>query len=149
MKFIELEKIFEKIPNKYLAIVLAAKEVRRVAELRKAAQAQAAENMAEGAMEEIKPVTNLEVTPKKRGRKSKKEISGMVETIKISSSEAPKPVSPSEPISEVDIEMGSDKMISAVAAEKSEENPYIAALKKILKKYDFTKPKDKTEAGKN
>lgn len=127
MKFVDLEKIWEKYPNKYLALVVAAKEVRKINEERKPpplsreteVQATAASSIPENAP--IEPSA-----PKKRGRKPKRLTAESIETGK----SVPKIKTPEDLFP---VEVRSIAKGRGVVAEKSEENPYIAALNKTLK----------------
>ncbi len=50
-----------------------------------------------------------------------------------------------EPRDLITMEIGEDKKIKSVAAEKSGENPYVLALKKVGQYYDLTKHKSDSE----
>lgn len=145
MKFIEIEKLTEKIPNKYMAIVLASKEARKIIEVRKPVAAQAVETPPDTAVPEIE--AKEEPVVKKRGRKSKKEImetSSVIESDQTPVQTSKKEVSEQDDL--VSLEFTTDKKIKSVSVGKIEENPYIAALKKVAKNFDFTeKSSNKTE----
>ncbi|MEO0076746.1 MAG: hypothetical protein ABIJ94_01630 [candidate division WOR-3 bacterium] len=120
MKFIDIEELYQKFPNKYLAIVKAAREVRKLNEERKniyKKDTTPAENTDSTLKqtEEGEETTLLTVT-KKRGRRPKKEL---VEIDKIKS--------------DVKSSFSDKTQIESIIAEKPESNVYIEALKRILK----------------
>jgi hypothetical protein len=124
MKFIDLDEIYKKYPNKYVALVLASKEVRKIIDA----------NKPPPLPREDEQVTTTAVpetaipepqAPKKRGRKPKKPVVETAEEIK----PAPKLLTEEEmfPVQIKDRAKG-----IGVRAEKTQENPYIAGLRKIL-----------------
>lgn len=140
MKFIEIEKLTERIPNKYMAIVLASKEARRITEANKPVEVPSSDILPETAVPEIK--TKEAVAVKKRGRKSKKATLETPQEINIATMQSE--TSPGQDL--ITMEMTADKKIKSVAAEKSGENPYIAALKKVVKYYDLTGQKKESDS---
>lgn len=150
MKFIDIEEIWKKYPNKYQAIILAAKEVRKMTEAKKASTsvADATQSGIEPskdasalstAVPDIEPSVIELSQPKKRGRKPKKTITEKPVTSQ--KTETPEDISvtfetitdESEPTGDTAQRRSSVIGIRKVVAEKMDENPYRAALKKILK----------------
>jgi DNA-directed RNA polymerase subunit K/omega len=128
MKFVEIEDLLKKYPNRYMSIVAASKEARKIIEERKPAPISREETTAtaETAVPEEMLSGTLEPNlPKKRGRKPKNlTISNTdAENILAQTENKGKPVDTKTAIS----------MRGRVSAEKSEENPYIEAIKRILK----------------
>jgi DNA-directed RNA polymerase subunit K/omega len=125
MKFVDLDDIYKKYPNKYAALVLAGKEVRKIIDANKPSPRPRDEEMV--AATAVPEVSIPEPqAPKKRGRKPKKPVTETAAEIK--------PVPPKlEPEQELftaqikDLPKG-----RGVVVEKTEANPYIAGLKKIL-----------------
>jgi DNA-directed RNA polymerase omega subunit len=120
MKFVNMDELLAKVPNKYKAIVLAAKEARKIIEARRPPSVPKEPDI----LPPTAVVPEIEVTPnepKKRGRKPKITTLEKAETEKRSL----KTEFIEEPIETVTIEE------TRVTAEKLDENPYIAALRKI------------------
>jgi len=144
MKFVDMEEIWKKYPNKYVAIVAAAKEARKIIETRKPPsppRSVDAPITAETAVPEPAPIEPP--APKKRGRKPKKpcvaknttEAQSHRENIEENSVSSVTPCLGGE-----SFEMrGATQPLRArarwhgVAREKTEVNVYIEALKKVLK----------------
>ena len=125
MKFIDLDDIYKKYSNKYFALVLAGKEVRKINEANKPPPLPKEEEpvTATAAPEIAIPEPQA---PKKRGRKPKKPAADAAEEVK--------PVPP-KIVTEEEILSAQTKEPTksfGVRAEKTNENPYIAGLKKIL-----------------
>jgi len=125
MKFVEIEELLKKYPNRYISIVAASKEARKIIEERKPVPISREEitATAETAVPEQMLSGTLEPNiPKKRGRKPK--------NLTITNADAESMLvnkeKPAEPKTTI---AGRGR----VAAEKSEENPYIEAIKRILK----------------
>ncbi|MBS4015317.1 MAG: DNA-directed RNA polymerase subunit omega [Candidatus Latescibacteria bacterium] len=143
MKFIEIEKLTEHIPNKYLTIVLASKEARKMTEATKPVQVPQNDLLPETAVPEIK--VQEEPVVKKRGRKSKKSILQTPEQMNVETIRIEQAKEKSELHSDaIALEMTADKKIKRVVAGKDEVNPYIAALKKVLKRYELSEKKEST-----
>lgn len=123
MKYINLEEIWQKFPNKYQAIVKIAREVRKINEARKPAIPEPTETTPETAVPEIEPtVVTLSSEPKKRGRRPKKAV------------EEIKPQLEKESLKEkMSVVIENTESGKKIVAEKEEENPYLVAIKKILK----------------
>ncbi len=125
MKFVDLDEIYKRYPNKYVALVLASKEVRKIIEANKPPPLPKED-------EEITVVAKPDITileppaPKKRGRKPKKPATEAVEE--------QKPVPPKIVTEEEVLPIQTNGPVKGfgVRAEKTQENPYIAGLKKIL-----------------
>lgn len=137
MKFVDIEELLKKYPNRYMAIVAAAKEARKIIEERKPVPMSREELTAtsEAAVPETDLATTLESNaPKKRGRKPKKVTADKIETDKttIKAISIEDAVGGSSQLSK----SGNPNIIlkgRGVIAEKDESNPYIEALKRILK----------------
>jgi DNA-directed RNA polymerase subunit K/omega len=143
MKFIEIEKLTEKIPNKYLTIVLASKEARKMTDATKPVEPLQNDILPETAVPEIK--VQEQPVVKKRGRKSKASLLQTPEQMNVEAMVTERAKEKSEQHNDsIALEMTSDKKIKRVAAGKDEVNPYIAALKKVLKKYNVSEEKEST-----
>ncbi len=128
MKFVEIEELLKKYPNRYISIVAASKEARKIIEERKPVPISREEitATAETAVPEQMLSGTLEPNiPKKRGRKPKNLTitNADAESMLVKTESKEKPAEPKTTIA------GRGR----VAAEKSEENPYIEAIKRILK----------------
>lgn len=125
MKFVEIDEILASSPNKYATIILAAKEARKIIEARKPPPLpkESDELSAETtivATEQLKVSVEKEV--KKRGRKPKK--------LTLEKSDNEKNIADKE---ESDLSETISITENRVTAEKDEENPYMAALRKAVK----------------
>jgi len=137
MKFVDMEEIWEKYPNKYVAIVAAAKEARKIIETRKPPsppRSVDAPVTAETAVPEPAPIEPP--APKKRGRKPKKlavesTLLGSKDTIRDEKTETATKID--VPVNPFPVEMRGAIKWRGVVAEKTEVNVYIEALKKVLK----------------
>lgn len=137
MKFVDIEELLKKYPNRYMAIVAAAKEARKIIEERKPVPITREDLTAtpETAVVETDLSDSIEVnTPKKRGRKPKKAVADKVDIEKTTTKvngikDATDESSRLNATGDVNIVLKG----RGVIAEKTESNPYIEALKRILK----------------
>jgi hypothetical protein len=119
MKFANLDDIWKKFPNKYQALVMISKEVRKINDAKKPVMYEPVEVTPETAVPEPEPIVAQASEPKKRGRKPKKAISEEAKT-------EPKK-------EEISIVVDNTEIGKRAIAEKNEDNAYIQAIKKILK----------------
>ncbi len=114
MIYVEIEKIWEKFPNKYLAVLKAAKETRKILEAQKIPSSGSphSNNETTEAITGTKSSSSQE-TSKRRGRNTK-DLTSKIE-------------SEVDNIAHITI---TDKV---VVAERQETNPYIAGLKRVLR----------------
>jgi len=134
MKFVNLDEIWKKFPNKYQALVMIAKEVRKINEAHKPYAPKPVEIIPETAVPVVEPPVVDAPGPKKRGRKPKKVvIEETKQTPKAEISVMRSAVERSETTQEM-VVVETSGTGKRVVAEKSEENPYFAAIKKILSK---------------
>ncbi len=117
MKYVEIEEIWKKFPNKYVEVLKAAKESRKILEAQRTSSVKIPPTEAENNNLTATKTSTIQETSKRRGR-----------TIKDISSKKIKPEL--ENIAQITI---TDE---AVIAEKEETNPYIAGLKRILRSKD-------------
>jgi DNA-directed RNA polymerase subunit K/omega len=133
MKYIDLERIWDKYPNKYRAIVIASKEARKIIEAQKPpaipeeaedTQTATASGTAVRAPETAETTAETNV-PKRRGRKPKKSTETKEKQEEVAAEAEPlkEPLTP---------EYSMMQKGHSVVAEKTEQNPYLAAIKKIL-----------------
>jgi DNA-directed RNA polymerase subunit K/omega len=125
MKFVEIDEILASAPNKYATIILAAKEARKIIEARKPPPLpkESDELAVEARLvvpESQKTIIEKEV--KKRGRKPKKLTVDDHDNLESMTIKEESDLSETISITE-----------NRVTAEKDEENPYMAALKKAVK----------------
>lgn len=114
MIYVEIEKIWEKFPNKYLAVLKSAKESRKLLESQKIPSSKSPHSNSETteALGGTKSSTGQE-TSKRRGRNIK-DLTSKNESVE-------------DNIAHITI---TDKV---VVAEIQETNPYIAGLKRVLR----------------
>ena len=125
MKFVNLDEIYKKYPNKYVALVLASKEVRKIIDANKPPPLPRENEQITAAAAPEASIPEPQV-PKKRGRKPKKPV--------IETAEEIKPVPP-KVFTEEEMFPARTKDLAkglGVRADKTQENPYIAGLRKIL-----------------
>ena len=126
MKFVDIDELLKKYPNRYLGIVAASKEARKIIEARKPPPLpkEGLQTTAETAVPE--PALIESSIPKKRGRKPKNLTAASVEAEKTLPKTEAKESSSS-------IKANITIKGRGVSAEKADDNPYIEALKRILK----------------
>lgn len=118
MKYVEIEEIWKKFPNKYVAVLKAAKESRKILEAQKTSSVKTPHSESENTSSSTPTKSStIQETSKRRGRAIKD----------LTSKKAKSDV---ENVAQITI---TDE---AVIAEKEETNPYIAGLKRILRSKD-------------
>ncbi len=137
MKFVDIEEIWKKYPNKYVAIVAAAKEARKITEIRKPpSPPKSADTPVTDETAVPEPLPIEPPAPKKRGRKPKKlAVETTIFPIRDSTekTEVAKPAIKMNPtVDPFPVEMRGTIKWRGDIAEKTEPNAYVEALKKIL-----------------
>jgi hypothetical protein len=125
MKFVEIDEILASAPNKYATIILAAKEARKIIEARKPPPLPKESDELAVETRLVVPEsqkTIIEKEVKKRGRKPKKLTVDDHDNLGSMTIKEESDLSETISITE-----------NRVTAEKDEENPYMAALKKAVK----------------
>ncbi|MCX7784993.1 MAG: hypothetical protein N2201_02000 [candidate division WOR-3 bacterium] len=115
MKYVEIEEIWKKFPNKYLALLKAAKESRKILEAQKTPSVKVPHS-------EIENEDNLTSTKSSITQETSRQRARNIKDMA-----SPKTKPDVENVAQITI---TEKV---VIAEKEETNPYIAGLKRVLR----------------